>query len=62
MRRIETLEPIEPPWRSIRAGIAADHDESGTDIPELWDQSAGTAREAPKIDFGVGRTLLLKYS
>ena len=61
-RAIQTFEPIEPPWRAIRAWIPADDDESGTDTPELWDQSTGTASKAPEIDLGDGRTLVLDYS
>ena len=59
---IKTFEPIEPPWQAIRAWIPADDDESGTDTPELWDQTTGTAWKAPEIDLGDGRTLVLEYS
>ena len=57
-----TFEPIEPPWQAIRAWIPADDDESGTDTPELWDQSPDEAWKAPEIDLGDGRTLVLEYT
>ena len=60
---IESFEPIEPPWQAIRAWIPADDDEApATDTPELWDQSTSPASEAPEIDLGDGRTLVLECS
>ncbi len=41
---------------------SAEEDESPTDSPELWDQTAGTGWKAPEIDLGDGRTLVLEFT
>ena len=32
------------------------------DTPELWDQRTGTARKAPEIPLGDGRSLVPEYT